>query len=824
MADIGTLKYFVELIGGKKTEDGLDKIGDAADKSEKKTKGLTGALKELSGIGGPIGNLASKFDDLSGKVGAAGRAATALGISLSGVAIAGAAAGAALVVVAGAGGIVAGLSFAGPLDDINDMAERLGYTASQMALLQGQMAASGTSIETYTAGIQRIANALSKSDEEGKAAAEALKTLGVNVTATTNPTELAATLTEKYAKKLKDGSINVDEMAALQLVLGKNYREVIVAIDAHNKAIDKQNKFYALNIGISSDGVKAAGDFEEAQLNLSYIFQVVGSQLVGEVVPAFTVLIEHMVESYKSGGAVAGVFDLIRLAAQAVMIPIRLLINTFIALETTLTVIGKGIGAIFAAIATKSTQPIKDADKEIGELIANAQKRIKEVGLLGGFVSGDIQAPSKNQFKTTSSTTKVKKDREAEKELKEQIGLLEKFAGLYQDQTDSLNKALGIDTERVKVEREAEELANKIKGLTEGQRKAMVENVTAAYDRRKLAEDNKKLEEETTKEYEKQFDAVNSVMIKSNQALQKMQQSFDQRFFTKAQKSEFERISAATNPILDLIDSYTARLNDPKLPEAFKRGLQQNIDLLYKQFAVTFEKAVEASNMITQSQEDIQEGVKKGMVLYFDTLPTMAEGVSGIVSNTFKSMEEALFNLATTGKMNFKSLIQVMLQQITRLIIQLHVLKPLMGMLGVGSLGGGTPAGVGVGDAGWGADIGVAAKGGAWNRGTQFFAAGGVVSAATAFGMAGGKMGVMGEAGPEAIMPLKRDSKGNLGIVAQGGGGGLNIGSINISVQGGQTNDETGKVVSQAVVNAMRGIARSEISSARRTGGILNPV
>lgn len=48
------------------------------------------------------------------------------------------------------------------------------------------------------------------------------------------------------------------------------------------------------------------------------------------------------------------------------------------------------------------------------------------------------------------------------------------------------------------------------------------------------------------------------------------------------------------------------------------------------------------------------------------------------------------------------------------------------------------------------------------------FAAGGVVSSATPFGMRGG-MGVMGEAGPEAIMPLARGPDGKLGV--RGGGG-----------------------------------------------------
>lgn len=49
------------------------------------------------------------------------------------------------------------------------------------------------------------------------------------------------------------------------------------------------------------------------------------------------------------------------------------------------------------------------------------------------------------------------------------------------------------------------------------------------------------------------------------------------------------------------------------------------------------------------------------------------------------------------------------------------------------------------------------------------FARGGVVSGATAFPMRGG-MGLMGEAGPEAIMPLSRGADGRLGVRTQGGG------------------------------------------------------
>lgn len=72
------------------------------------------------------------------------------------------------------------------------------------------------------------------------------------------------------------------------------------------------------------------------------------------------------------------------------------------------------------------------------------------------------------------------------------------------------------------------------------------------------------------------------------------------------------------------------------------------------------------------------------------------------------------------------------------------------------------------------AGVTASAKGNAFNNGavTDKFANGGVftnsiVSSPTTFPMAGGKTGLMGEAGPEAIMPLDRDRNGRLGVQVQ---------------------------------------------------------
>jgi phage-related minor tail protein len=64
------------------------------------------------------------------------------------------------------------------------------------------------------------------------------------------------------------------------------------------------------------------------------------------------------------------------------------------------------------------------------------------------------------------------------------------------------------------------------------------------------------------------------------------------------------------------------------------------------------------------------------------------------------------------------------------------------------------------------------AKGGAPGLGS------GIVSSPTVFGM-GSQLGVMGEAGSEAILPLRRDASGRLGVGGAGGGGPV---TVNVSI------------------------------------------
>ena len=96
------------------------------------------------------------------------------------------------------------------------------------------------------------------------------------------------------------------------------------------------------------------------------------------------------------------------------------------------------------------------------------------------------------------------------------------------------------------------------------------------------------------------------------------------------------------------------------------------------------------------------------------------------------------------------------------------------------------------------------------------FARGGIVNQPTIFPMANGA-GLMGEAGPEAIIPLRRGPSGRLGVEAAGGAGGnvvVNVDASGSAVQGDSNQAaQLGKAIGSAV--------QAELIKQKRPGGLL---
>ncbi|WP_284776777.1 phage tail tape measure protein [Agrobacterium sp. lyk4-40-TYG-31] len=131
-------------------------------------------------------------------------------------------------------------------------------------------------------------------------------------------------------------------------------------------------------------------------------------------------------------------------------------------------------------------------------------------------------------------------------------------------------------------------------------------------------------------------------------------------------------------------------------------------------------------------------------------------------SQRFGSALTSALQAATTGGKGLDSVLQGLGMRLSNIALSAG-LKPLENMLS--SAVSGLTSGAG--------SLFAFASGGVPGRVTPF-ADGGVVSSPTFFPM-GGDMGLMGEAGSEAILPLKRGADGSLGVAAAGGGGGTQI-------------------------------------------------
>jgi phage-related minor tail protein len=127
-------------------------------------------------------------------------------------------------------------------------------------------------------------------------------------------------------------------------------------------------------------------------------------------------------------------------------------------------------------------------------------------------------------------------------------------------------------------------------------------------------------------------------------------------------------------------------------------------------------------------------------------------------TNSFSNAMARAFASASVAGRNFDDVLKSLALRISSLAVA-DAFKPLTAGIsgGLGSLFTGLfPSSGGVG---------LAAAMGA----IKPFAAGGVIGTPTYFPMRGGGLGLAGEAGPEAIMPLTRGADGRLGVAMSGG-------------------------------------------------------
>ncbi|QMI16993.1 phage tail tape measure protein [Escherichia coli] len=216
-----------------------------------------------------------------------------------------------------------------------------------------------------------------------------------------------------------------------------------------------------------------------------------------------------------------------------------------------------------------------------------------------------------------------------------------------------------------------------------------------------------------------------------------------------------------------------------------------------------------------QEQELMQADWKNGAMRAFQNFTEDADNAAGtaeqLFNTAFSSMGNGLATFCTTGKLNFKSFTSSVLSDMAKILAQATMMKAVKGI--------GSVMGFDFGD------VKTNAEGGVYQSADLSRYSGTVVNRPTFFAFAKGA-GVMGEAGPEAILPLRRGADGKLGVVAATCGSGMVMFApqYNININNNGQNGQIGPEVMQAVYNLGKRAAEDFMQQQSRDGGQLSGV
>ena len=392
-----------------------------------------------------------------------------------------------------------------------------------------------------------------------------------------------------------------------------------------------------------------------------------------------------------------------------------------------------------------------------------------------------------------------------EAERKRAIDEINKYAAPNGGNADQINKMLEqtnqLYNSKLKDLRNKDvEQAGKVSDANEKIVQSLIDEQNALHlsERDRFIEQtSRRLSAEATKEQRKQVSLYAGQLYDEKQALEKAKEAEQKR------QETLDRVKEAMESHIDVMKKYGDELAE--LNQLLSDGA-----ISQDEYAAAVDKA---QDEMLESSRDWSAGMVRGLKKYADEAGNRAAQVENVVTDAFGGIEDALVKMAMTGKFEWKDMVNSMIEDIVRLVIKSQITGPLAGALGsaIGGMFG-------------------YANGGVFEGGIPLtkFATGGVVSSPTMFPMQGGA-GLMGEAGPEAIMPLRRLPSGRLGVESNSGSNPVYY--MNVDARGSTDPQATQAQVEAAVdqalsaripniVKASASVARSQVvDSWQRRGG-----
>jgi lambda family phage tail tape measure protein len=326
---------------------------------------------------------------------------------------------------------------------------------------------------------------------------------------------------------------------------------------------------------------------------------------------------------------------------------------------------------------------------------------------------------------------------------------------------------------------------------------------------RKAAEAAKKFKEDSEKAYGSFLESLDKAKVeaalfdKKIQELQKRISSETDPKVLKALNEQFEQLKASAgefeawligiskvsfgDTLSDLyqqlieLERLMNNAEDPvlfkKYEEGFKRtkaAIEDATDPL-AELKRTIEETAKAAELIPEKLAVIDEALANGKLNpeqaqklrdqvqgLNDDFRKLSESITDSIAGNASNAVNTFIDSIGRAKFSMADFAESVIKDIAKIIFQLLIMKPLVDSIkaslsGIGAGGKGPTL------------LNVFADGGSFENGTGLSQ--GVYNSPQLFkfadgGVFGSRMGVMGEAGPEAIMPLKRNAQGKLGVEA----------------------------------------------------------
>lgn len=210
------------------------------------------------------------------------------------------------------------------------LAEKIGDTAEAVASLKLASGVSGVSLDTVGAASIRLTASLSKTDDESKGVAQAIKALGLNFQEFKNLAPVDQI--DSVAKAMGDFADGSEKTAVAVALFGKAGAELIPFLNDLASGSERQ-------ITLTNEQIKQADDYSKAQARLRSEFETFIQFQTAQAIPTLTAVQEVFAEIAKNETTVAVVTETVGAAMKAAIVVFQ-----------TLAVVGSDVGFVFLSV------------------------------------------------------------------------------------------------------------------------------------------------------------------------------------------------------------------------------------------------------------------------------------------------------------------------------------------------------------------------------------------------------------------------------------------------------------------------------------------